>query len=91
MPVCDLASQWQTIPYLVHPTEILKCFKFPPLISVPCASAYDFLDKVTEGVVHSCDSIIFWCNTASQVLIILPHVHPMNTECELRLLEVVSQ
>ena len=49
--VCKLANQWQTFHYLVHPTEVLKCLKFPPQI-------WYHEHKVTEGLVHGVHKVV---------------------------------
>ena len=41
MSVRKFTSQWKTVPYLVHPTEVLKCLKFLPLNLVPWACTKD--------------------------------------------------
>ena len=76
MSVCKLESQWQTVHYLACPMGILKCLKFPPLISEPWVCAEEsksehaqdrFLATVAEGVVHGVYKIVtqFWCNTTT--------------------------
>ena len=51
-----------TIHYLVHPTEVLNCLKFPPLISVLWACTdnfvHEFLIMVTKGVVHGLHKVM---------------------------------
>ena len=55
MPVCKLASIWQTVHYLARPMDVLK---FPPLTLVARACTDEFLAMVTEGVVHSVCKVV---------------------------------